>query len=210
VAAFATAIMILPVALDTGAGFAATRGVGVAHPAKPAREVVYLAVRLGPAQLLDSGVVNEVERLNASAVVDQRTAEANPEAVLALNARSIDIENGGTGRRIDLPWRRAQADVVKSRRYFHELTGQPVQVFVPARHIDGIDLMWCRGSHSRPVVPNHELVPGDDEPVALTARHTYVVAATEAPPAQVLVLLHTIADQMAAKHLDGAPLAELR
>ena len=87
--------------------------------------------------------------LNASVVVDQRTAEADPEALQATTARGIDVENGGTGRRIDLPWRRAHDDVVKSRRLMQRVTGQPVAVFVPARRIDGIDLMWCRGSHSK-------------------------------------------------------------
>ena len=143
-------------------------------------------------------------------MVDEATAAAHPDAIRRLGALGVDVENGGTGHRIGLPWRRAHNDVARSGRLVRNLSGEPVRIFVPARHIDGIDLAWCRTTHTHAVVANKVLLPASGDPGPLVPRHTYVVLGVGSSPAQVTGALDAIASRLETERLDGAPLALLR
>lgn len=210
VAAVSAVATILPIGINTGVSIAAANGVGVAHPAKPARDVSYLAVRLDGPELEDPGVVKDLDRLHATAVVDEITAATHPDALRRLGALGVDVENGGSGHRIDLPWRRAHNDVARSGRLMRTLSGEPVRIFVPARHIDGIDLAWCRSTHTHAVVANKVLLPASGDPGPLVPRHTYVVLGVGSSPGDVRRTLDAIGGRLETERLDGAPLAMLR
>jgi UDP-N-acetylglucosamine:LPS N-acetylglucosamine transferase len=200
-------VLAATVSADTGFSIATAHGLGVARPAAP-RDVAYLAVRVDDDEVRQPAVLDALQRLHATAVVDRATAQNDPDALRRLAELHIDVQNGGSGHHIDLPWRRAHTDVVQSRHLMQRLTGQPVRLFVPARHIDGIDLIWCRGAHSRAVVPSRVL-SATGAPGRLTARRTYLVDGREAAPAQVVSTLGAIGHELAARHLRPAPLSEL-
>jgi hypothetical protein len=217
VAAVVAAVPLLWAALTTGVGVATAYGAGVAHPRHNVGQVVYVGVRLSPAQLGDPVIAGRLASMHASAVVDELTAQDDPASVQHLTALGVDIANGGFGRRIDsrghpvtaAPWHRATGDV-RASHLLAQIAGQPVKVFVPGRRLNAFDLVASYGAHSRTVVPDHVIEAADaDRTPHLVVRHTYLISGIDATQQQVEGRLAELATQMAAAGLSAAPLAEL-
>ncbi len=58
-----------------------------------------IGVRLDENELVDPGIQHLLSSLNATAVVDNSTAEREPEAVQHLVSLNVDVESGGAGTR---------------------------------------------------------------------------------------------------------------
>ena len=145
--------------LTTGVGVAAAAGAGVAHPAPGVTDAIYLGVRLGPAELVDPVVRQDLVALDASAVVDENTAMSAPGAVRALLNKGIDVESGGTAAgpaalgRPGAPWSQALSDS-RSAQVLSQLVHQPVDALCPDRSISAFDLVDASSAHLMMVVPN--------------------------------------------------------
>jgi processive 1,2-diacylglycerol beta-glucosyltransferase len=217
-AALVAAVPLLWAGLTSGVAMAAGWGAGVAHPTKDAGNVAYIGVKLNAVEIADPAIQRQLMALNATAVIDQVTAEANPALVQKLASSDIDVENGGFGLRYDrrghriseAPWRRARGDV-RASTHLAQITGEPIKVFVPGRRINAFDLVATHSAHTRCVVPNRTLTPADaDEALHLVPRHIYLVNGWDSTPGQVESLLQELQSRAAVAHLSGAPLVQLR
>ncbi|MDQ6617429.1 MAG: hypothetical protein M3083_22445, partial [Actinomycetota bacterium] len=217
IAALVAAAPLVWAGLTSGVGVATAYGAGVAHPRNNSANVAYIGVRLDESQLTDPVIVKQLASLNATAVVDERTAANDPGAVQRLVSLGVDVENGGAGPRFDRqghhvglsPWTRANGDVAASH-LLARIAGQPVHVFVPGRRLNAFDLMACYGAHSKTVVPNRILEPADDDPLQhVTARNTYLVNGARANHQQMESMLSQLSVRLAAANLSGAPLTGL-
>lgn len=208
-AALAASLLVVPIAIDAGAGVAAAYGVGVAHPTARSMGVVYLAVRLDTPQLRDADVLKDLQHLNATAVVSGATIEQSPSLLRSLAARKIDLANGGSGRRFDAPWRHATQDVIHDGRLLRTASGATDDVFVPSRRIDIFDLMRSHQSHTVVVIPN--TVISADRPVRLVkGGRSYVLDGTNETTAEVRAALVQLDAALAAAHLRGEPIGILQ
>ena len=106
----------LYLALTVGAHGVAALGVGVAKPPKSAADTVYLGVRVQESELRSDHVVDALSDLEATVVVDGRTAQRSGDLLQGLTSDGVDIANGGWGEGRTLRWNRAQDDCDKSWR----------------------------------------------------------------------------------------------
>jgi hypothetical protein len=205
--------------LTSGVAIATEAGAGVAHPAPDTGAVAYVGVRLDGAQLADAGVVSAIRRMGLTAVVDDRTAMANPGLVRTMAAQGINLENGGMGDsprfpggdRDLFPWTRAHSDAQAGRR-LQLLIDRPVTVTVPGRRLTAWDLIECRDAHMSLVVPNHTLYAQRLEPtgyIHLTNKRIYLINGLDATPAQLEEYLSQLSWSLQADHLRAKSLATL-
>jgi processive 1,2-diacylglycerol beta-glucosyltransferase len=219
-AALAATASLCWAGLTSGVALAAEAGAGVAHPVSNEPNVAYIGVRLDSAELSDPGVVDKLQHLNVTAVVDDATAQANVTAVRDLVQRGVNVENGGygdpnTGSHHDsdsLPWIRAQHDA-KAGYELGLLIGESVTVTVPGRRVNAFDLIECRKAHTSLVVPNHILDPapsGQIETVIhLSPRRIYLINGMGATPGQLSAYLSQVSASLQSAHLSATSLATL-
>jgi UDP-N-acetylglucosamine:LPS N-acetylglucosamine transferase len=217
-AAAGAAIPLAWATVTFGVGVAAANGVGVAHPSGDGSNVAYLAVHVDATEIRNPAVVNLLSELHVTAVVDGVTARTDPEALRLLEQHHVEVANGGAGirsnpRHTTMPWRRARADVVLSGRLIGQAIGEPSRLFVPLRRINGFDLLACHAAHTQTVVPN-DIIPAagdrDDGPLALRARHVYVIDGAGVSAERLLATLETVVAHLEAEHLAPAPLATVK
>jgi hypothetical protein len=205
--------------LTSGVAIATEAGAGVAHPARGTGPVAYIGVRLDGAQLADAGVVSAIKHMGLTAVVDGRTAMANPGLVRTMAAEGVNVENGGMGDsprspggdRDLFPWTRARSDA-RAGRSLQLLIDRPVTVTVPGRRLTAWDLMECRYAHMSLVVPNHILSAERLDTsglIHLTAKHIYLLNGLGATPGQLQSLLSELALSLQTDHLRATSLATL-
>ena len=140
----AIAIAGLYLAMTLGAQGVSALGVGVAKPPKAATHDVFVGVRVNRAELANRRVVNAIDNLGVTLIVDGRTASRSGRQLAPLAADGIDIANGGWGQGRFLRWNRAHDDCTKSERAIAARSGVPTREFVPGRRIDGFDQIYCR------------------------------------------------------------------
>jgi UDP-N-acetylglucosamine:LPS N-acetylglucosamine transferase len=216
IAALVAAVPLLWAGLTSGVNVATAYGAGVAHPASHSGNVAFIGVRLDDAQLTDPVIAQQLADLNATAVVDERTAAADPAGVQRLVSLGVDVENGGAGVRLDSeghrvglsPWARANGDVAASR-LLARIAGQPVTMFVPGRRLNAFDLVACSRAHNKTVVADRVVEPTDDDLLHVTARHTYLVVGAKATNQQMESTLSQLSVRLKAANLSGAPLSDL-
>jgi UDP-N-acetylglucosamine:LPS N-acetylglucosamine transferase len=209
VAAVAAAMVVVPVVADAGFSVATAYGVATAHAAPSAGAVAFVAVRLDANEITDPAIVARVRELHATVVVDESTVFESPQAVRALHDQSIDIANGGTGRRIGLPWRRVDDDVVRTRRALLQLAGVDTTIFVPDRRVDAMDVITSRRTHARVVTPNREVTAGSGLEHAVS-HHVYLVDGIGRSSSDVVTTLDAASGALQSARLNGAPLSGLR
>ena len=207
--------------LTTGVGVAAAEGAGVARPAPGAGEVTYLGVRLTEEQMADPVIANQLASLDATAVVDARTAEADPAALEHLAALGLDVENGGRGVWTDaqgtpIPaalWTRAERDVAAANE-IGALTGEPVTFFVPGRRLNVWDLVDSHKAHRSVVVPNTTFVAahlsGAESVRPLAPHRIYLIDGLGASAARLQTVLTSVGKQLGSAGLPAVPLDALR
>jgi UDP-N-acetylglucosamine:LPS N-acetylglucosamine transferase len=200
--------------LTTGVGVAAAAGAGVAHPAPGVADAVYLGVRLGPAELVNPVVRQDLATLDASAVVDVNSAKTAPGAVRALLLKGIDVESGGVASgpaapgEPRAPWSQALSDS-RSVQVLSDLVHQPVGALCPNRSISAFDLVDASSAHLKVVVPNVTLPVAPSGPFPrqelgvplMQSGHIYVVNGLGVTPAQLGTLLGNVRAQLSSQHL---------
>ncbi len=200
--------------LTTGVGVAAAAGAGVAHPAPGLANSIYLGVRLGPAELVNPVVRQDLMVLDASAVVDENSAMSAPGAVRALLGKGIDVESGGMAAgpaapgEPHAPWSQALSDS-RSAQVLSDLVHQPVGALCPNRSISAFDLVDASSAHLMMVVPNVNLplAPGGPFPrqdlgvPLMQSGHIYVLNGLVVTPPQLTTLLGNVRAQLSSQHL---------
>jgi len=135
--------------MTLGAQGVSALGVGVAKPPKAATHDVFVGVRVNRAELTNRRVVNVIDKLGITLVVDGRTALCSGRQLTPLAADGIDIANGGWGQGRFLRWNRAHDDCMKSFRAIASRSGVSAREFVPGRRIDGFDQIYCRSGRRK-------------------------------------------------------------
>jgi UDP-N-acetylglucosamine:LPS N-acetylglucosamine transferase len=198
----------------------AAAGAGVVHAPAGVRSVAYIGVRLDSAELANPTIEQQLAQMNVTAVVDDTTAAANPEAVKTLVAMGVNVESGGRGqwanhqgKEIDPTlWTRAQDDA-DAARALSVLTGSRVTLVVPGRRLNAWDLIDCRDRHSSLVVPDAILgvahAHSADTPIHVTSRHIYLVNGLGATPTQLRAILARLAAGLDQAGLSAVPFATL-
>ncbi len=200
--------------LTTGVGVAAAAGAGVAHPAPGVADAIYLGVRLGPAELVNPAVRQDLVTLDASAVVDVNSAKTAPGAVRALLLKGIDVESGGVAAgpaaagEPRAPWSQALSDT-RSVQVLSDLVQEPVGALCPNRSISAFDLVDASSAHLMMVVPNVTLPVTPSGPFPrqelgvplMLSGHIYVVNGLQVTPAQLTTLLGNVRAELSNQHL---------
>jgi UDP-N-acetylglucosamine:LPS N-acetylglucosamine transferase len=209
--------------LTTGVAVAASAGAGVAHPPAGTDNIVFVGVRLGPDELANPVVQQELARLRVSAVLDLNTAEVHRNAVRALATRGVNIESGGL---VDTPgekgaprapWSIALCDA-RSVHQLSVLAGKRVDALVPDRSVNAFDLVDTSSANVVMVVPDTTLPVAPSGPFPrsdlalpqLQGGQIYVVEGQRVTQAQLIVLLDRLRAALARDHLSSAPLSSLQ
>lgn len=206
----AASIAGLYLAMTIGAQGVSALGVGVAKPPKSATHDVFVGVRVDHAELASRQVVNAIDDLGVTMIVDGRTALSSGGRLAPLAAEGIDIANGGWGRGRFLRWNRAHDDCMKSLRAISSRSHVPAREFVPGRRIDGFDQIYCRSGRRK-----QRLVEANTtfRPEALPRPHgraVYLLDGRNRDPAAVAVALQDFATRVAHSKLHLRSLGGLR
>jgi processive 1,2-diacylglycerol beta-glucosyltransferase len=200
----------------TGVAMATDAGAGVARPAAAARDVVYLGVRLSPAEAADPAVVSAISRLGATAVIDEATARVEPAAIRALVTRGIAVASGGEGhgsgaeRGGGFPWDQAALDA-RAGPQISRLIDFPITQAVPGRDLNAWDLVDFGDVHTTIVVPDHLIWVGrwTGQPMRMQAREIYLIDGFGASPDELVSFLDQVQASLGAAGLAAAPLGQL-
>jgi hypothetical protein len=209
VSTIAASVVLLYGGLTLGAQGVSAMGVGVAQPPKQSHHRVYVGVRLTNAQLADAQIRQELQSLDATAIVDGKTARASGSSVRLLAAHGVDVGNGGWGHGRPFRYLRAQSDVAKAGDTLKSSAGVKVREFVPERRLDAFDQMWCARRHQRLVEPDSVFKP-ERLPAKLHDDKVYVLDGRRRTPHALDVALQRLATELRAAGLSAQPLLDLR
>jgi UDP-N-acetylglucosamine:LPS N-acetylglucosamine transferase len=209
VSTIAASVVLLYGGLTLGAQGVSAMGVGVAQPPKQSHHRVYVGVRLTNAQLADAQIRQELQSLDATAIVDGKTARASGSSVRLLAAHGVDVGNGGWGHGRPFRYLRAQSDVAKAGDTLKSSAGVKVREFVPERRLDAFDQMWCARRHQRLVEPDSVFKP-ERLPAKLHDDKVYVLDGRRRTPHALEVALQRLATELRAAGLSAQPLLDLR
>lgn len=207
-AGMAASLLFVYGGLTLGAQGVAAVGVGVARAPTSAHGAVYVGVRLDAEELADRSVGDALARLDASAVVDGRTARLDIGALRRLSASGVDVANGGWGRGRPFRYLRAENDVAHAGDLMRRESGVRVATFVPERRLDAFDQLWCRRRHQKLVEPDAILRPAK-VPQELEARKVYVLDGRGSSTGALLNALDELSSNAAAARLTVTPLSRL-
>jgi processive 1,2-diacylglycerol beta-glucosyltransferase len=206
----AASLTFLYVGLTIGAQAVSALGVGVAKPPPNVQHGVYVGVRLNDQQLRDRVLLERVDELGASVVVDAQTAQRHPHSIDWLAAHGVDIANGGWGKGTLLPWNQARDDLDKAGKVLAQETGTPPIEFVSARRPDAFDQIFSRrGVKQHLVVPNHVVRP-ESLPTSLEARKVYLLDGSERDAKAMEIAVSDLGIRIRHSGLHLHPLEELR
>lgn len=196
--------------LTVGAHGVSAVGVGVAKPPKNVEDTMYVGVRVDARELRHREVVDAIQDLGVTLVVDGRTAEHAGAHLAELADAGVDIANGGWGKGRTLRWNRAHDDCDKSWNVIAQSSGEKAQEFVPGRALDAFDQIYCRTGQGkqRLVRPNVTFAPEDvPDP---EDRRVYLLDGRDRDPVAVAVALADLDARASAAGLTIRPLEELR
>jgi UDP-N-acetylglucosamine:LPS N-acetylglucosamine transferase len=197
-------------AMTIGAHGVAAIGVGVAKPPKGVEDAVYVGVRVDGRELRHHDVVDAVQDVGATMVVDGQTAGHAGAHLADLADSGVDIANGGWGKGRTLRWNRAADDCDKSWRVIARSSGEKAGEFVPGRALDAFDQIYCRTGtgKQRLVRPNVTFAPEDvPDP---EDRRIYLLDGRHRDPIAVAVALADLEARASAEGLAIRPLEDLR
>lgn len=208
VKAAAAAVIISYGALTVGAQAATARGVGVAHAPKGSTRTAFVGVRLTDAEANDVRVVNALKTLQATAVVDARTAERTGASLADLNAQGVNIANGGWGKGDRYRWNRARSDLGRAGARVSAPMGSRAELFVPGRRIDGFDLVMSRRNHQR-IVRADRTIHNVREAGEVRGGKIYLVDGRDVSADELVAMLAELQSAIAGASLSSAPLSSL-
>ncbi len=202
-------LAVLYAGLTVGAQAVAAIGVGVAKPPAHADHVAYVGVRLDDRQLEDRELLDQLDGLGVSVVVDAQTARHHSPAIDWLADHGVDIANGGWGKGTLLPWNQARNDLDKAGDVLARETGQPAHEFVSARRPDAFDQFFSRRVKQKLVVPNHTFAP-EDLPSRFENRKVYLLDGRDRDRVAMEVAVSDLETRLERSGLQARPLGELR
>jgi processive 1,2-diacylglycerol beta-glucosyltransferase len=197
--------------LTIGAQGVAALGVGVAKPPKTATHTVYLGVRVSAVEVRTTSVMHQIDQMDATLVVDGKTAVLAGHRLEALADQGIDIGNGGWGQSHFLRWNRAHDDCRKAGQTIAQTAGiRTPREFVPGRRLDGFDQFYCRTGKlkQRLVEPNQTFRPEDR--IHPQARKVYLLDGRNRDPESVAIALADFETRVEGTGLSIRPLEDLR
>ncbi len=206
----AASIAGLYLAMTLGAQGVAALGVGVAHPPARATRDVFVGVRVDSADLQNPQLLEEIDDLGVTLVIDGRTAMHVGNRLAPLTAERIDVANGGWGRSRTMRWNRAHDDCMKAWRTIAAHVGVSAHEFVPGRRIDAFDQIYCRSAKhkQRLIEANHTFTVS--APLHLQGRSVYVLDGRRADPHAVALSLERFAHRAQRAGLHVRSLKALR
>jgi UDP-N-acetylglucosamine:LPS N-acetylglucosamine transferase len=206
----ATSLAALYLGLTVGAQGVSALGVGVAKPPKNVQDTVYLGVRVDGAELRTPSVLDALETMGATVVVDGRTAAHHGQQLTELAVFDVDIANGGWGKGRTFRWNRAHDDCDKAFNMIAARSGRSAREFVPGRNIDAFDQFYCRSGKGkqRLVQPNESFRPEDT--VLPEERKVYLLDGRERAPEAVAAALAAFQQRVEASGLQLRSLQDLR
>jgi UDP-N-acetylglucosamine:LPS N-acetylglucosamine transferase len=208
--AVAVALALTWIGLTEGAEAVSGFGVGVAKPPSHAQHVTYLGVRMTNADLHDPAVLAADRRLDASIVIDARTARQAGSRLAQVAARGVDIANAGAGGSRTLPWNQARADC-QAGAVISRQAARPTREFVAPDGPDAFDQLFCRlGSPRQRLVRPDRTVGALSLPREVHARRIYVVDGRGVDPRKLAIALAGFERMAAEAHVRTRPLTELR
>jgi UDP-N-acetylglucosamine:LPS N-acetylglucosamine transferase len=183
-------LLALYLALTLGAQGVSALGVGIAKAPKNETGAVYVGVRVDAKGLNHARVTDAIVHTGASVVVDGLTALHTGPRLAALARRGVDVANGGWGEGRFLRWNRAHDDCDKSGDVIAARIGRPAHEFVPGRHFDAFDQLYCRtGKHHQTLVQPNEVFRPREQP-EIQPRHVYLFDSRGDSPRAVLNTLN--------------------
>jgi len=197
--------------LTLGAQGVSALGVGVAKPPKAAVHTVYLGVRVTAGEMSNHNVVQQIQDLGATLVVDGRTAEHSGRRLAVLAGEGVHIGNGGWGQSHFLRWNRAHDDCRKAGQEIAKTARiSAPREFVPGRRLDGFDQIYCRTGKmkQRLVEPNRTFRPEDS--VTPQGRKVYLLDGRNRDPEAVAIALADFETRVNGSGLNVRPLEDLR
>lgn len=206
--AAALVLLVAYAVMTLGTQAATARGVGVLHAPAAAQSTAFLGVRLTEEQIADPILVAKVAALNASAVVDGRTAKECGDSLATLRAAGITVANGGWGKGDRFRWNRARSDVGRAGALVEQESGTEQSVFVPGRRIDAFDIFISRRAHQKIVRPDH-IIRNGSMPEQMRGRSVYLIDGRGLSPAELAATLDVVNAELATGALRSAPLAQL-
>jgi UDP-N-acetylglucosamine:LPS N-acetylglucosamine transferase len=204
----AVTVFVLYAGLTLGAQAVSAIGVGVAKPPRNADHTAYVGVRLDHVQLNDPVLLERIQRMGVSIVVDAQAASHRSVELEALADRGVDIANGGWGRGSFLRWNRAHNDVAKAGRVIAEEAGVRAQEFCPGRRLDAFDQYWSHRQKQKLVVANFNVRP-EKLPERLVAGKVYVLDGRNRDSVAMEAAVADLDVQFTTAGLRAAPLEEL-
>jgi processive 1,2-diacylglycerol beta-glucosyltransferase len=206
----AAAVAVLYLAMTVGAQGVSALGVGVAKAPKAATRDVFVGVRVDRADLQNLRVIQAIDNLGVTLVVDGRTAAGSGAQLAPLAADGVDIANGGWGQGRFLRWNRAHDDCMKSPSVIAARTGVVTREFVPGRRVDGFDQIYCRSGHrkERLIEANRTFKPGSTPQPH--GHLVYILDGRHRDPAAVATALERFATRIDRSHLHLRSLEGLR
>lgn len=202
----AASLAALYLVMTVGAQGVAALGVGVARAPKTATHDVFVGVRVDGAGLKSRPVVNAIDGLGVTLVVDGRTASSNGDELAPLAADGVDIANGGWGQGRFLRWNRAHDDCMRAWKMIAARAGVIAREFVPGRRVDGFDQIYCRGGGRRQRLIEANVTFSPTAVPVPHGRKVYVLDGRNRPPAAVAAALEHFATRV---HTDGLHLRSL-
>ena len=205
----AVTVLVLYAGLTLGAQAVSAIGVGVARPPKNVPDTAYVGVRLDHTELTDGVLLDEIQTLGVSVVVDARAATHRSVELEMLADRGVDIANGGWGKGSFLRWNRAHNDVSKAGKLIAQEAGQPAREFCPGRRLDAFDQYYSHRQKQKLVQANHTVRP-ESLPTRLESGKVYVLDGRDRDPTAMEVAVADLQAQFERNGLRAAPLGELR
>ncbi len=207
-------LIVLYIALTTGAHGVAALGVGVAKPPVHARDTVYLGVRVSQHDLADDDLLASIEQMHATLIVDGRSVSAHTAELASVGRRSLQIANGGWGKGRTLRWNRAHDDCDKAWKAIRRATGRSPRLFVPGRSIDAFDALYCKtGNPDQLLVQTDRTFRPGVEPgtePGLEDRKIYLCDGRHRPSSALAASLDEFSARAEAAGLEIRPLGDLR
>ena len=157
----AVSVLVLYAGLTLGAQAVSAIGVGVAKPPKNVADTAYVGVRLDHTELADGVLLDEIQTLGVSVVVDARAATHRSVELETLADQGVDIANGGWGKGSFLRWNRAHNDVSKAGKLIAQEAGQPAREFCPGRRLDAFDQYYSHRQKQKLVQAEPHGPPGE-------------------------------------------------
>jgi processive 1,2-diacylglycerol beta-glucosyltransferase len=205
----AATVLALYAGLTLGAQAVSAIGVGVAKPPRNATHTAYVGIRLDRSELGDKVLLDRIQSLGVSVVVDAHAAAHRSEALEALAVQGVDIANGGWGKGSFLRWNRARNDVAKAGKIIAQEAGRPSHEFCPGRRLDAFDQYWSHKQKQRLVLANHTIRPGG-LPAHLESGKVYVLDGRQRGAASMETAVQDLANEFSHQGVRAAPLGELR